>query len=290
MKKILITGSTGFIGKNFVEYFNECNEQNNSIYCPTHQELDLLDKKQVRKYLKKNKIDIVIHCANVNNFRYKLQEYDIVRNSMMMYLSLADSHNEYEKMIYFGSGAEYGRFRGTHLTKEERLGEIIPEDPYGFAKYMEAKLCDNYDNIYDLCLFGVYGKYEEWKRRFISNNIVRSMKGLPMTLSQNALFDYLYIEDLCKIVNWFVEHKPKHNHYNVCTSQPVDLLSLAKMINDVSGLNREIVIATEGWQAEYSGDNSRLLEEMGEFRFFDKKKSIEKLWNYYSSIINDLVF
>jgi GDP-L-fucose synthase len=191
-------------------------------------------------------------------------------------------------MIYFGSGAEYNRNYGKPLILESDFGNCMPQDPYGLAKYIEAKLVNNHDNIYDLCLFGVYGKYEEWQRRFISNNIARSLLGLPMTLTKNAMFDYLYVEDLCKIVEWFIEHDPKYKHYNVCTSRPVALLSLAKMINEVSGLDREILIAKEGWQPEYSGDNHRLLAEIGEFVFTDKKKSIEEMWNYFEEHRDEL--
>lgn len=287
MKQILITGSRGFIGKHLTEYLGVYSSDKYLVFAPTHSELDLLDRDATRRYLKEHSFDCVIHCANVNNFRYALDRYEILNMGLQMFVSLAEASDKYERMIYFGSGAEYNRFYGKHLIAEEDLGNQIPEDPYGLAKYIESKLVNGYDNIYDLCLFGVYGKYEEWQRRFISNNIVRSLKGLPMTLSQNAMFDFLYVDDLCKIVEWFIGHEPKHKHYNVCTGQPVALLDLAEMINGVSGLGREIQIAKAGWQSEYSGDNSRLLAEMGQFHFADKKRSIEAMWNYYAEHIDE---
>lgn len=288
MKSILLTGATGFIGKNLFEYLKKQPDTMFRIYAPNHQELDLIDKVATRQYIEAHGIDVVIHCANVNSFRHDLDKYEIHHMGLQIFLSLSEASDSYDKMIYFGSGAEYDRFYGKHLISEEDLGNQIPQDPYGFAKYIEAKLVCSYHNIYDLCLFGVYGKYEDWQRRFISNNIVRSLKGLPMTLSQNAAFDYLYVEDLCKIVEWFIQHQPKHKHYNVCTSQTIDLLSLAQIINEVSGLKKEILISKKGWQTEYSGDNHRLLSEMGAFRFTDKKASIQEMWSYYAEHIDEL--
>lgn len=287
MVRILITGTTGFIGKCLKEYFSHIKAEKFQVYAPNHRQLDLLNKKATQKYIEDYSIDVVVHCANEKGSQSNLNKYDILHRSVQMFDSLSEVSESYKKMIYFGSGAEYDRFYGKHLITEGDFGIQIPQDSYGFTKYIQAKLINGFDNIYDLCLFGVYGKYEEWQRRFISNNIVRSLKGLPMTLSQNAMFDYLYVEDLCRIVEWFIEHEPKHKHYNVCTGQPIALQELAHMINEVSGLHREIQIAKDGWQSEYSGDNSRLLAEIGGFQFTDKKKSIEEMWNYYAEHIDE---
>lgn len=283
MKKILLTGSTGFIGKNLKEYLQQ---KDYELLTPTHEELDLLDSVAVSEYLVSQKnIDVVIHSANINMM--SAEEYDILNSSLRMFYNFEKNKASFGRMYYLSSAAEYDRRKLDVMVREESFGTYIPTDSYGFTKYIMHKEAEKDNNIYGLSLFGVYGKYEEWQRRFISSNIVRSLKGLPMTLSQNAMFDFLYVDDLCKIVEWFIGHEPKHKHYNVCTGQPVALLDLAEMINGVSGLGREIQIAKAGWQSEYSGDNSRLLAEMGQFHFADKKRSIEAMWNYYAEHIDE---
>ena len=283
MKKILLTGSTGFIGKNLKEYLQQ---KDYELLTPTHEELDLLDSVAVSEYLLSQKnIDVVIHSANINMM--SAEEYDILNSSLRMFYNFEKNKASFGRMYYLSSAAEYDRRKLDVMVREESFGTYIPTDSYGFTKYIMHKEAEKDNNIYGLSLFGVYGKYEEWQRRFISSNIVRSLKGLPMTLSQNAMFDFLYVDDLCKIVEWFIGHEPKHKHYNVCTGQPVALLDLAEMINGVSGLGREIQIAKAGWQSEYSGDNSRLLAEMGQFHFADKKRSIEAMWNYYAEHIDE---
>ena len=282
-KKVLITGVTGFIGANLCMAL--ANGYN--LFLPNHSSLDLLDYEHTRNFILQNHIDIIIHCANTNDVSYDLSSYEILKNGLKMFYSIERCANYCEKVLYFGSGAEYGMKHYIPKMREEYFDRHIPDDPYGFAKYIEAKSIKETSNIYDLRLFGVYGKNEQWQRRFISNNIVRSLKGLPMTLSQNVRFDYLYVDDLCKIVEWFLEHEPNYKHYNICTGQTIDLLSLANLINEVSGLEREIRVAKEGWQIEYSGDNNRLLAEIGEFQFTDKKTSIEKMWDYYTKHIDE---
>lgn len=283
MKKILLTGSRGFIGKNLKEYLLK---KDYELLTPTHEELDLMDTVAVSEYLNaQKKIDVVIHSANIN--MQAATGYDILNSSLRMFYNFEKNKATFGRMYYLGSAAEYDRKKLDAMVREEFFGACIPTDSYGFTKYIMHKETEKDNNIYGLSLFGVYGKYEEWQRRFISNNIVRSLKGIPMTLSQNAMFDYVYVEDPCRIVEWFIKHKPQHKHYNVCTGQPIALLKLADMINEVSGLDREIRVAKDGWQPEYSGDNSRLLAEIGEFQFTDKKTSVEKMWHYYAEHIDE---
>ena len=67
--KILITGSTGMLGKNLL------NTINYKIFTPNRNRLNLFHFNEIKKYLKINKINFVIHCAakvggiqdNVNN-------------------------------------------------------------------------------------------------------------------------------------------------------------------------------------------------------------------------------
>ena len=281
MKKILLTGSSGFIGKNLKEYLQN---KDYELLAPGHEELDLTDEAAVADYLRQQSvIDVVIHSANIH--MQAATGYDILNSSLRMFYNFEKNKDLFGRMYYLSSAAEYDRRKLPPMVREEDFGTNIPTDSYGFTKYIMHKEMEKDNHIYELCLFGVYGKYEEWQRRFISNNIVRSLKGLPMTLSQNAMFDYLYVNDLCRIIEWFIEHEPKQKHYNVCTGQPIALLDLAHMINEVSDLNTEIQIAKDGWQLEYSGDNSRLLLEMGGFQFFDKKKSVDEMWNYYKAHI-----
>lgn len=284
-KRILITGASGFIGKNLKEGL----AQGNVIFSPSSKELDVCNQQQVEEYLVSHKIDIVIHSANYrgkNSAPYS--ESKVLETGLRMYANLEACSHLYDKMYYFGSGAEYDIRYYQPFMKEEYFGNHIPRDGYGFYKYLLSKQCTQKDNIYDLRLFGVYGKYEDWTRRFISNNICRALMGKAMTLSRNVYFDYIYIDDLVQIMKWFIEHEPKHRHYNVCRGNHIDLLSLGNLIREVMHIDRTLEVAAPGYKLEYSGNNERLLEEMGDYSFRPYRETIEELVTYYKSIISQI--
>lgn len=278
MKKILITGSNGFIGKNLSEGLINDYE----IHALKRDNLDLLNTEAVQEYLAKNNFDVVIHTANTNSTRnINTTSYEIIDRNLRMFFNLERSKEYYGKMYYFGSGAEYDMRSYIPNMDEEYFGQNIPQDPYGFSKYIMSQETMKNNNIYDLRLFGVFGKYEEWERRFISNAICRCIYDLPITIKQNVYFDYLYVDDLVNIMKWFIENTPQNKHYNVCTSDKISLLELGKKVLQRSGKNLDIIISQPGLKKEYTGCNKRLLKEMKYVNFTSIDSAINNLYEYY---------
>lgn len=283
MYKILITGTSGFIGKNLKEKLSDSYK----IYCPTRTEMDLLCEDMVADYLMEHRFDIVIHAANTNTTRKRdITAYDSLNNNLRMFFNLERCSNYYGKMYYFGSGAEYDMEHYIPYMNEEYFGTHIPKDPYGFSKYIMSKVSAQSPNIYDLRLFGVYGKYEEWERRFISNAICRALKGKEITIQKNVYFDYLWIDDLTNIMRWFMENEPQYKHYNVCRGSKIDLYSLACMVRECLNIDCRIIVKENGWKPEYTGNNERLLREIGEYQFAPFEESIKELCCYYKENID----
>ncbi|MBQ9233378.1 MAG: sugar nucleotide-binding protein, partial [Lachnospiraceae bacterium] len=56
MKKVLLTGATGFVGKNIYPILSERYD----IIAPKRDELNILDLSEVRDYLASYKFDVVI--------------------------------------------------------------------------------------------------------------------------------------------------------------------------------------------------------------------------------------
>ena len=65
MKRILITGAEGFIGRNLSEYLKGFYE----IFATNHHDLELLNTDRVRDFIEDNKIDIIVHSASIGGTR-----------------------------------------------------------------------------------------------------------------------------------------------------------------------------------------------------------------------------
>lgn len=275
MMKLLLLGTTGFIGKNIKEAWTGRYD----LYTPSRSELNLLDNEAVEHYLRAGHFDVIVHMANANLLTHPEWTPCALEYNLRMFCNLERCKNLYGRMLYFGSGAEYDMEHYAPQMKESYFGTHIPKDPYGFSKYIMAKMAKG--NVYDLRLFGVFGKYEEWQRRFISNVIYQNLTGKIVWINQNMYFDYLYIEDLIPILEWFLTHQPKHHHYNVCSGRRVELLSLARMVVEETGKPAEIAIRQEGLKPEYTGDNSRLQAELGPLRITPMRTAVQELIQNY---------
>ncbi|MDD3138145.1 MAG: NAD(P)-dependent oxidoreductase [Lachnospiraceae bacterium] len=280
MKKIFVTGGSGFIGINLCKYLSETEEY--KVYSPSSKEIDLLDAEVMEEYLRENQFDVVIHAANYGIGIDKTKdETKILENILKMFLNLQKNSNLYGKLIHLGSGAEFDKRYPIIEVREEEVGETIPQDQYGLAKYIIGKMTENETNVYNLRLFGIFGPYEYWPVKFISNICCKAIKDLPMTIRQDVFFDYLWIEDFCKIIKWFIKNEPQYHTYNVTTGIKINLIELCQTVLNVSGKNLPVYVCKDGYANEYTSNNQRLMKEIGDFEFTPIEVSIEKLYRWY---------
>ncbi|MFA5276434.1 MAG: NAD(P)-dependent oxidoreductase [Candidatus Omnitrophota bacterium] len=275
--KILVTGGSGFIGRNIIEYL----ASKHRIVAPVHRDLELLDEDAVADFFQSNAVDIVIHCAVKPGHRNAKDPANQLYNNLRMFFNITRNSDKFGRMLFISSGLVYDRRHYQPRMKEEYFDTHVPEDEAGLSKYISAKYTEKSGNIRELRIFGIFGKYEDYAIRFISNAICKAIFDLPITLKQNRKFDYLYIDDLMPVIDHFIEKNPAHKAYNVTPDQSMELLDLAKMVKNISGKELPIVVGDKTIGVEYSGDNSRLKSEMAGLRFTPLETALEKLYKWY---------
>ena len=276
--KILITGGSGFIGKNLVEYFSKRHE----VSAPSHKELELADDDAVRDYFKNHTIDTVIHAAVRPDHRNAIDPSNQLYINSRMFFNLARNADRFKKMIFLNSGLVYDQRHYLPKMKEEYFDAHVPADEAGLSKYMAAKYIEKTGGITELRIFGVFGKYEDYAIRFISNAICKTLFDLPITLKQNRRFDYVYIDDLTPVIEHFMSESSADGAFNVTPDEAVELKTLAEKVRRISGKDVPIIIKNDGMGVEYSGDNSRLKKEISGLKFTPIDEAIKKLYDWYA--------
>lgn len=278
MKKILLTGGNGFIGKNIQE---SPLAQKYEIFAPRSGELNLINTDCVDDYFKNKSFDVVLHAGVKPGHRNAKNKNDLFYSNLRMFENLERHKDKYEKFINFGSGAIYDTSKDISCVKESDIFKNVPSDEHGFCKYVEHKQIENLSNFIDLNIFGIFGKYEDFEIRFISNAICKAIFGLPITIRQNRRFSYLFVDDLIPILEFFIENKPQFNSYNIVPDEKTELKQIAQVVQKLSGKDIGIIADVDGFGLEYSGDNSRLKKEYTDAKFTNIVDAVKVLYEYY---------
>ena len=282
-QKVLLLGASGFVGRNMLERFQA--DEAFGIHAPGHAELDALDERSVFAALRAGGYDVVLNCLDGNG----PADAAYAERRLRMYHNLARHADLFGKMVYFGSGAEYGRQLPVVDVGEGDFGRVVPTDSYGFALYQMSLHAMASDNIYNLRLFGIFGPHELWRRRFISNFACRALLDAPFVMRQDRAMDYLHTDDLSEMVRWAMTAQPRHHDYNATSGKAVTLKELAREVMRQTGTEaRELYCALEGLADEYTSDNSRILSEMDGFAPMPIEVSVARLIGYYRQHIGEI--
>lgn len=284
--KILVTGAGGFIGRSLRQAFAK--HESLTVFTPDRHELDVSDENAVDRYVAEKVPDVIVHTANKGGGRNTIDLEDIVQNNLRMFFNIAKQAAKVEKIIHLGSGAEYGKHKPIVFVREDEAGIALPKDDYGFYKSVCSRYIEKTDNMLNLRIFGCYGEFEDYRFKFISNAIVKNLLGVPITINQNVVFDYLYIDDFIRMIEHFIFNTHDFPVYNATAGQGIDLVSLAKIVNDI-GINRvPVVLRHEGLNNEYTSDNRRIMNAMKDFLVTPHEKAIGKMYDYFKSNLEHL--
>lgn len=275
MKKILLTGSTGFVGSAILTELSK----KHSIYCLNRKKTKQSNKfkniyfenyNDLNKKLKKIQVDTVIHCAThyVKNHKIndiiKLSESNIIFGNIILenlfkmkvktfinFSTVWENHDGI-KDNYFNLYSVYKRSFTNLLKYYEKI----------FPKI----------NFFNLFISDTFG--EKDKRLKIINVLKKNYKENKATkvISLKLNLNLLNISDIVNSILVIFKNKNKPGQYNLVNTKNY---SIAKIINKINKQNDKKIKVK--WM------NSKLINE----RIFKNKKLIG--WYPKNSTINDII-
>lgn len=282
--RVLVTGGSGFIGRNLVEYLST----NHDVLAPTHAELDLSDPSALDRWFAVHQVDVVVHGAVRPGHRNTPDPSRQLWTNLRMFFGLIRNAHHYGRLVFLSSGAVYDIARPLDRVAEADLGLSLPSDEHGLSKYAISRYLEQVHrsgaaDVVELRLFGVFGKHEDYAIRFVSNAICKSLFDLPITLRQDRMFSYLYVDDLGPIVERFLGGPHAQAAYNVAPGWTDSLLGLAERVRARSGRDVPIVVGEPGSGLPYCASNARLMSEFPDLAFTPVRSAIDALYDWYQA-------
>lgn len=197
MKKILITGATGFLGSRLALYYKDKYE----LLLPTHGELNVSREEAVMAYMEESRPDIVIHCAALSNTWYCEQHpEDSHRVNVQGTVKLAKAcKNIGAKLIFMSSDQVYN---GTPMLGPLKESDVFqPVNVYGRHKLeAEQRALRNNPTSVGLRLTWMYDLPES-QMKLNSNILVNLHKAIhEATTIKAATHEYRGVTNVWEVV------------------------------------------------------------------------------------------
>ena len=300
MKKILITGSRGFLGQHLVKKL----KGKYNLLTPSASQLDVEKINELHNYIPFEEPDAVIHlaavCGGIGANQKSPADF-FMRNSLMsLNILSACSFFKVNKLITLGSVCSYPKFTPVPF-KEEDLWDGYPEKtnaPYGIAKKNLLVGCQSYhqqyvNNFIHLIPVNMYGEHDNFDPES-SHVIPALLKKFLEAKQTNSPFvevwgdgsasrEFLYAGDCAEAILLALENYDKPDPVNIGTGSEITIKDLVQKIALIVGYEGEIRYDTTkpNGQPRRCLNTTRAKESFGFEARTSLDEGLEKTYKWY---------
>lgn len=241
MKKIIVTGSTGFIGKEIV---NEFKKEDFLINCYSSSDGDISQEEIWNKMPKAN---FLIHLA-AKTFvpdSWKSPKKFIDINSLSLLNAIKYCKDNNCKLIYLSSFVY-----GNKTTPIDENSQLFPQNPYALSKLIGENICSFYrrvDNLDVIILrpFNIFGNGQ--KESFLIPYLINQIKnkGKIEVMDTKPKRDFLYIKDLIKAIKKAMVYKGSFYIFNIGSGKSHSVDEIISILQRLFNTNLEVVSKNE---------------------------------------------
>ena len=287
MKKILLTGGTGFIGS---AVLTELIQREYEIHLITHQNsytflskqshviihhLDLLDIKAVKAFFNENSYENLIHLAWYVGPKCHISNINLAWLTASLNLLECFKNSGGKVFQCNGTVSEYD-FAYGYLT--EQLSPLTNKSFHGVCKSSFFRVAQSFCRQNGIIFkwsrcFNLYGP-KEMPQRLVPSVILSCLRNCDVQVSSCLNYqDYLHVSDSARgIVDIFESELT--DDINVCSGHPVQLCEIVNTIAKLTGFTGNILWGTvpSSFNDEVLVGNNSKLRSIG----WKQKNSLEQ--------------